>query len=58
MADLSGAIRNHNTEVVNLADEIQAKDAQKTKNTLSTIAKVAKGASKLMFLAPSPTTPS
>lgn len=54
MADLSGAIRNHNTEVVNLANAIQAKDAQKTKNTLSTIAKVAKGASKLMFLAPKP----
>jgi hypothetical protein len=54
MADLSGSIRNHNAEVANLAAAINAKEAQKTKNALSSIAKIAKAASKLMFLAPKP----
>jgi hypothetical protein len=54
MADLSGAIREHNAEVANLAAAVNAKAGKKTGDALHTIAKIAKKAKKGLFLAPKP----
>ena len=54
MDELASVINSHNTEAVNLSNAINAKSGDRTEQALHAVAKHAKRAKKLMFLAPKP----